>query len=155
MKDAVLVVDVQPCFAPPPWLVQRAQLLASRFSSVATVHRHDEQKVPFLRQLSWQPDTVDDSLVEADRIILKYGYRPPDDVIETFLDWQVERVLVCGIQAETCVLAAGFALFDAGLRPTLIADTVMGSSLDRSGKLGIDLWRHHFEQIIDGHSDVL
>ncbi len=153
MKNAVLVVDVQPCFTPPPWLVERARILASRFPSVATVQRHDEQKVPFLKQLGWQPDTVDDSLVEADRVVLKYGYRPPEDVVDTFREWHVDRVLVCGIQAETCVLAAGFALFDAGLQPTLIADTVMGSSLDRSGKLGVDLWRHHFGQVIDHNTD--
>jgi Amidases related to nicotinamidase len=57
-------------------------------------------------------------------------------------------VLVCGIQADTCVLAAGFALFDAGLSPTLIEDLVAGSSLDRSGRLGVDLWRHHFGQVV-------
>ncbi|MNF54363.1 hypothetical protein D3C84_357910 [compost metagenome] len=59
----------------------------------------------------------------------------------------LDRVLVCGIQTETCVPAAGFALFDAGLCPTLITDLTVGSSLDRSGKLGIELWKHHFRQI--------
>jgi hypothetical protein len=45
------------------------------------------------------------------------------------------------------VLAAGFALFDAGLQPTLLTDLTVGSSLDRSGGLGIDLWRHHFKHL--------
>ena len=69
--------------------------------------------------------------------------------------WQVDRVLVCGIQAECCVLAAGFALFDAGLQPTIVANAVAGSSLDRSGKLGVDLWRHHFGHVVEKHSDLL
>jgi len=59
-----------------------------------------------------------------------------------------ERVLVCGIQTDTCVLAAGFALFDAGLQPTLISDLTVGSSLDRSGQLGVSLWRHHFGHVV-------
>ncbi|MES0826630.1 cysteine hydrolase family protein [Ruegeria sp. SCP11] len=155
MKQAVLVVDVQPCFDPPQWLVERSRLLAAKFPSVATVERHDETKVPFFRQLGWKPRSIDDSLVQADRTILKYGYGPPPEVIDQFHSWKADRVLVCGIQADTCVLAAGFALFDAGLQPTIIADTVVGSSLDRSGKLGVDLWRHHFGQVIEKHSDIL
>ncbi|MEX0279386.1 MAG: isochorismatase family protein [Ruegeria sp.] len=155
MKQAVLVVDVQPCFNPPEWLVERAQKLATGFPSVATVQRYDEGKVPFVRQLGWRPDTVDDGLVDADHTVLKYGYSPTDEVIHRFRAWQVDRVLVCGIQAETCVLAAGFLLFDAGLQPTMIADAVSGSSLDRSGKLGVDLWRHHFGHVIERHSDVV
>lgn len=54
---------------------------------------------------------------------------------------------MCGLQTETCVLAAGFALFDAGLTPTLVTDMTVGSSLDRSAKLGIELWQHHFRQV--------
>lgn len=155
MKRAVLVVDVQPCFDPPKWLVDRSQKLAVRHPSVATVERHDEQKVPFFRQLGWKPAPDDDSLVQADKVVIKHGYGPPQDVIDTFKSWNIDCVLVCGIQADTCVLAAGFALFDAGLQPTLVADTVVGSSLDRSGKLGVDLWRHHFGEVIEKHSDAL
>ncbi len=31
----------------------------------------------------------------------------------------------------------------------LISDLTVGSSLDRSGKLGVDLWRHHFAKVVD------
>jgi nicotinamidase-related amidase len=54
----------------------------------------------------------------------------------------VDHVLVCGLQAEKCGLAAGFALFDAGLQPTLITDLTAGSSLDRTGVLGMRLQEH-------------
>ena len=63
MKQALLVVDVQPSFDPPPWLVDRCQALASSMPSVASVHRYDEQKVPFYRQIGWTPRSVDDALV--------------------------------------------------------------------------------------------
>ncbi len=78
---------------------------------------------------------------------MKHGYLPPPGAIDHLGALRPSRVLVCGIQADTCVLAAGFALFDAGLQPTLLADLVAGSSIDRSGDLGAKLWRHHFKHV--------
>jgi len=57
-------------------------------------------------------------------------------------------VLVCGLQTETCCLAVGFVLFDAGLQPTLLTDPTVGSSLDCSGGLGVKLWKHHFKHTL-------
>ncbi|WP_439862687.1 isochorismatase family protein [Pseudomonas antarctica] len=149
MRQVLLIIDVQPCFNPPAWLVDGINALLGRLPSVATVERHDERITPFARQLGWQPAPDDDSLIEADRIFIKHGYAPTPETIEYLKSLSPERVLVCGIQTDTCVLAAGFALFDAGLQPTLISDLTLGSSLDRTGKLGVDLWRHHFAKVID------
>lgn len=154
MKQAVLVVDVQPSFAPPDWLVERAQKVADAMPSIATVERHDEHVVPFKAQLNWAPGPDDISLVKADHELIKHGYAPTQEILDTIAALRPERVLVCGIQADTCVLAAGFALFDLGLRPTLIADAVVGSSLDRSGALGLRLWKHHFGAVIN-HDDAI
>lgn len=155
MKQALLIVDIQPCFNPPVWLIDQAKLLSKAMPSVATVEQHDEAIVPFQRQLGWQPAKDDHSLVEADHVVVKHGYQPTSEVIELLKGFDPERVLVCGIQADTCVLAAGFALFDAGLQPTLVADTVVGSSLDRSGQLGVKLWRHHFGHVVASYKDLL
>jgi hypothetical protein len=46
----------------------------------------------------------------------------------------MDRIFVCGAQADTCVLVVGFALFDADLDPALLKWLTVGSSLDRSGK---------------------
>lgn len=155
VKQALMIVDVQPCFAPPPALIAGIARLLPLMPSIATVERHDESKVPFERQLRWRPSADDECLVAADRSFVKHGYLPPAEAIDYLRDLGVERVLVCGIQAETCVLAAGFALFDAGLHPTLIADLAVGSSLDPSGALGVRLWRHHFGQVVERHTDLL
>lgn len=80
-------------------------------------------------------------------MFVKHGYGQTAETIEHLRQLRAERVLVCGLQTETCVLAAGFALFDAGLVPTLITDLTVGSSLDRSGKMGIELWKHHFGNV--------
>ncbi len=154
VRQALLIVDVQPSFSPPDWLVGAIEALARAMPSVATVERHAEAQVPFERQLGWKPALDDDSLIEADRVYVKHGYLPPREAIEHLASLAPERVLVCGIQADTCVLAAGFALFDAGLSPTLVGDLVVGSSLDRSGELGRQLWRHHFGAVIDDHRSL-
>ena len=155
MKQALMIVDVQKSFTPPPNVIAGIARLLPLMPSVATVERHDESKVPFHRQLDWCPSADDESLVPADRLFVKHGYLPPVEAIDHLRDLGVERVLVCGIQADTCVLAAGFALFDAGLHPTLIADLAIGSSLDPSGALGVRLWRHHFGQVIERYADLL
>ncbi|WP_137806013.1 cysteine hydrolase family protein [Pseudomonas sp. G(2018)] len=148
MRQALLIIDVQPSFAPPQWLIDGIRTLIGTLPSVATVERHDEAKTPFQKQLGWHPAADDDSLIEADRIFIKHGYTPTPETIEYLKSLNVDRVLVCGLQTETCCLAAGFALFDAGLQPTLITDLTVGSSLDRSGGLGVRLWEHHFGEVV-------
>lgn len=147
MRQVLLIVDVQSTFSPPEWLVDGVRALSGRILSVASVELHDEQITPFEKQLGWHPAAQDECLVEVDKVFVKHGYGQTAETIEYIKQLGVERVLVCGIQTETCVLAAGFALFDAGLTPTLVTDLTVGSSLDRSGKLGIDLWKHHFRQV--------
>jgi nicotinamidase-related amidase len=154
MRQALLIIDVQPSFSPPDWLVRDLRALAPTLPSVATVERHDETVTPFERQLGWKPGATDDSLVSTDRVFIKHGYLPPAELISYLTDLEVERVLVCGIQAETCVLAAGFMLFDAGLQPTLLPWLTVGSSLDRTGQLGVQLWRHHFGAVLPNASEI-
>ena len=144
MKQALLIIDLQPCFQPPEWQVEGIAKLAPTLHSVATVERHDETVTPFWRQLGWKPSPADDPLVPTDKVFVKHGYLPPSELIQHLKMEGIERVLVCGIQAETCCLAAGFMLFDAGLHPTLLKWLTVGSSLDRTAELGAKLWKHHF-----------
>ena len=148
MRQTLLIVDIQPTFAPPAELVRDIAALAVTMHSVATVERHDEAATPFERQLGWKPGAADESLVAADRVFIKHGYLPPIAAVEYLKSLRPDRVLVCGMQADTCVLAAGFALFDAGLRPTLLKWLTVGSSVDRSGDLGARLWQHHFGRVL-------
>ena len=154
MKQALLIVDVQPSFPISMEILQEIKELSALLPSVATVERHDESVTPFKRQLGWKPGKADESLVFADRVFIKHGYLPPPAAVEYLRDLHMDRILVCGTQADTCVLAAGFALFDAGLHPTLLKWLTVGSSLDRSGDLGARLWEHHFGGVLR-HSDQL
>jgi nicotinamidase-related amidase len=153
---ALLVVDVQASFEIPAALVAGIAALARRVHTIATVERHDETITPFERQLGWKPAADDVSLIEADHVFVKHGYLPPVAVIDHLRRRGTERVFVCGTQADTCCLAAGFMLFDAGLHPTLLKWLTVGSSLDRSAELGARLWRHHFgaAAVLDGPDDL-
>lgn len=147
-KDALFVVDVQSSFPMPESMLAEIKELSRELYTVATVERHDESVTPFWRQLGWKPGADDDCLIPADRVFVKHGYLPPPAAIDHLKSLQVERVFVCGIQADTCCLAAGFMLFDAGLHPTLLKWLSVGSALDRSASLGGELWRHHFGHVL-------
>jgi nicotinamidase-related amidase len=154
VKQLLYIVDVQPSFNPSAALVSDITSLAGKMPSAASVERHDESITPFERQLGWKPGKSDVSLVAADRIFIKHGYAPPREAVDYLLSLKLDRVLVCGIQADTCVLAAGFAFFDAGLHPTLVPWLTVGSSLDRSGGLGARLWKHHFGAVLNSPEEL-
>ncbi|HTF70053.1 MAG TPA: cysteine hydrolase family protein [Edaphobacter sp.] len=148
MKQALLIVDVQPSFPVPMEILHGIRELSTILPSVATVERHDESVTPFEGQLRWKPGKADETLVPANRVFIKHGYLPPPAAIEYLRGLRMDRILVCGVQSDTCVLAAGFALFDAGLHPSLLKWLTVGSSLDRSGDLGARLWEHHFGSVL-------
>jgi nicotinamidase-related amidase len=154
MRQALLVVDIQASFAPPEALIRDVTRLAPTMPSVATVERHDETITPFEHQLGWKPGLSDECAIPVDRVFVKHGYLPPMAMIDHLRSLALDRVLVCGLQADTCVLAAGFMLFDAGLHPTLLPWLTIGSSLDRSGELGARLWRHHFGALLSGPDEI-
>lgn len=67
MKQVLYIVDIQPSFNPPSWLVADICKLAATMPSIASVERHDETVTPFEKQLGWKPGREDQSLVPADR----------------------------------------------------------------------------------------
>jgi nicotinamidase-related amidase len=148
------VVDVQPSFTVPSSMIDEIACLANNVYTVATVERHDEAVTPFERQLGWKPGINDECLIPAHRTFIKHGYLPPVEAIRHLKERAFERVLVCGTQADTCCLAAGFMLFDAGLQPTLLKWLTVGSSLDVSASLGARLWKHHFGSVLDRASEL-
>jgi nicotinamidase-related amidase len=55
MHQALLIIDVQPSFTPPQWLIDGIRSLIGTLPSAATAERHDESKTPFQKQLGWHP----------------------------------------------------------------------------------------------------
>ncbi|HEY5255109.1 MAG TPA: cysteine hydrolase family protein [Acidobacteriaceae bacterium] len=153
-KDALFVVDVQASFEMPAAIIEKIAALTKRYYTIATVERHDEAVTPFERQLGWRPGVADECMIPTDRVFIKHGYLPPAEAIQHLKERGFERVLVCGMQADTCCLAAGFMLFDAGLHPTLLKWLSVGSSLDVTTSLGARLWKHHFGSVLYDASEL-
>jgi hypothetical protein len=153
-RDFLLVVDVQSAFRPAPELVTRIAGVVGRYPSAGTVELYDENIVPFRRQLGWQGVAEDRCLVDVQRVFYKYGYLPPDELIAHIRTYSPERVLVAGVQTDTCVLAAGFRLFDEGLSPTLVLPLCQGSSADPESRIAAMLWEHHFGAVIEDLSEL-
>jgi nicotinamidase-related amidase len=148
-RDFLLVVDVQEAFRPAPALVAEIADVVGRYPSAGTVELYDEKIVPFRRQLGWQGVAQDRCLVHVDRVFYKYGYLPPDELIAHIHAFAPERVLLAGVQTDTCVLAAAFRLFDEGLTPTLVLPLCQGSSADPDSRIAAKLWEHHFGAVIE------
>ncbi|GAB6406505.1 hypothetical protein PMHK_39330 [Pseudomonas sp. MHK4] len=73
MRQALLIIDVQPSLTPPQWLIEGIRALIGTLPSVATIERHDESRTPFQKQLGWHPAPDGDSVIDADRIFIKHG----------------------------------------------------------------------------------
>lgn len=59
----------------------------------------------------------------ADEVLDKHGLAPDRDALCALLaDRQVERVHVCGLDTDQCVLATALLLWDEGFRPAVLAD---------------------------------
>jgi len=81
MRQALLIIDVQPGFNPPKLLIDGIRPLLGTLPSVATVERHEKSRMPFQKRLGWHPAPDDDSLIEVDRILIKHCYAPSPETI--------------------------------------------------------------------------
>ena len=141
MHQVLLIIDVQPCFNPPPWLVEGINRLLGRMPSVATVERHDESRTPFARQLGWQPPVDDQSLVAADKVFIKHGYGPTTELLDYLKSLSPQRVLVCGMQSDFCVDTSVRRALSLGYEVVLLADA--HTSVDNGVLTAAQIIAHH------------
>ena len=135
-RSALLIVDVQRAFNPPPSFVAKLTRYSRRFSCrVFTRYVNPPGSVfrRLLKQDSCAPDTPDlDLLIPPQRGDLvmtktaKYGLTPPQ--IRTLHRRGITRVTVCGLDTDACVLAVMFSLFDGGIECHLKEEMCWSSS---------------------------
>jgi hypothetical protein len=96
---------------------------------------------PFRRQLGWTPSADDAPLAATEAIRQTWLCAAARTHPLSGCARARPRV---GLRnpGDTCCLAAGFLLIDAGLAPTMLRRLTVGSSPDRSADLGARLWRH-------------
>ncbi len=119
---ALMIVDVQAAFAPPPAFVEKLRRYSRRFPCrVFTRYLNPPGSVfrRVLKQKCCAPGSPDTALLIApdrgDLVIDKpgYGLKPAD--LRRLHRRRIREITVCGLDTDACVMGVMFSLFDAGI----------------------------------------
>lgn len=120
--DAIIIVDLQKAFPIPPQLVEKIEQRSRAFPlRILTkfVNEPDSLFRQKLKRTSCTPGLPETELLlpttEKDIVIEKRGYGLNSAEVERIKAAGVKKALVCGADADACVLGVVFALFDAGV----------------------------------------
>lgn len=104
----------------------------------------------FTKYLDWhefmtseQANIVPEVYIKGSAIYNHYGYAPPDDLLVE-LHSKYESVGICGVDTDACVMAAVFALWDAEIRPFVLAEYCASSGGPQFHRAALDLMLRQF-----------
>lgn len=120
---AVMIVDVQRAFEPPPAFVKKLERYIRRFPCRIFTRFINPPQSMFrrvLKQKSCAPGAEEANLLlaprEGDMVfdkIGRYGLSPAQ--VRLLRRRQVKKITVCGLDTDACVLGVMFSLFDNGI----------------------------------------
>lgn len=132
---ALMIVDVQQAFAPPPAFLRKLERYARRFPCrIFTRYLNPPGSLfrKLLKQKCCAPGSADTELLltpqKGDLVINKasYGLKPAD--LAGLRRRGIKRLTVCGLDTDACVLGVMFSLFDGGFECHLKEDMCWSSS---------------------------
>jgi nicotinamidase-related amidase len=132
---AVLVVDVQRAFSPPPRFLHKLERYIRRFPCRIFTRYINPPGSLFrtqLKQKTCAPGSDDTALLfkpQKSDVVLKkstYGLTPAH--IGLLRRRRIRCITVCGQDTDACVLGVMFSLFDAGIECHLKEDMCWSSS---------------------------
>src|SRR4051812_48042727 len=119
---ALVIVDVQAAFEPPPAFVEKLRRYSRRFPCrIFTRYINPPGSLfrKILKQQSCAPGTSDTVLLispgPGDLVINKPGYGLQPRAIAQLKRRGIKEVTVCGLDTDACVLGVMFSLFDGGI----------------------------------------
>jgi nicotinamidase-related amidase len=119
---ALMIVDVQQAFEPPPAFLKKLQRYSRRFPCRIFTRYVNPAGSMFRRLLGQKccaPRSADTTLLippdPTDIVIDKttYGLQPAD--LRRLHRRKIREITVCGLDTDACVLGVMFSLFDAGI----------------------------------------
>jgi nicotinamidase-related amidase len=119
---ALMIVDVQAAFEPPPAFLKKLIRYSRRFPCRVFTRYTNPAGSMFrtvLKQKCCAPGSADTKLLiepsPGDLVINKstYGLKPAD--IRRLKRHGIRQLTVCGLDTDACVLGVMFSLFDAGI----------------------------------------
>ncbi len=145
----LIVVDAQKGFVAPSseHVLAMLEALQSRFDRVVLTKFHNPDPSPFRRILKYSelaPGDEDTALAIAPRgdasVIARALYTcVTPELLGILHDWGVDEVHVAGIATEACVLKTALDLFEADIRPIVIADACASDKNDRFHTMAMEL----------------
>ncbi|MES2695004.1 MAG: isochorismatase family cysteine hydrolase [Verrucomicrobiota bacterium] len=133
---ALLIVDVQRAFEPPPAFIEKLRRYSRRFPCRIFTRYINPAGSLFrrlLKQKCCAPGSRDTQLViqpEPNDLVFdkraKYGLSPRQ--IAQLKRRRIRRITVCGLDTDACVLGVMFSLFDNGIECHLKEDMCWSSS---------------------------
>lgn len=119
MSRCMIALDVQNYYRPGPGMVAQINQISATLPTAATLFKHDEHEVPLVK-FGRTPPMDSGLLINVSNIFDKYGYGVPPQALEWLKQQNPDEVLVTGGHTDANVLAAGFSLFNAGLKPAMV-----------------------------------
>jgi nicotinamidase-related amidase len=132
---AVLIVDMQRAFPPPPRFLEKLRRYVRRFPCRVFTRYINPPGSMFrthLKQKCCAPGTEDIEFLIApsddDLVLEKSTYGLTSAHIGILRRRKIKQVTVCGQDTDACVLGVMFSLFDAGIECHLKEDMCWSSS---------------------------
>lgn len=133
---ALMIVDVQEAFAPPPRFVRKLEHYSKRFPCrifTRFVNPPGSMFRRVLKQKCCAPGSRDTQFLlspsAGDLVFQKdgrYGLTPAH--LRALRAKRIRKVTVCGLDTDACVLGVMFSLFDAGIECHLKEEMCWSSS---------------------------
>ncbi len=120
MNRCHLAIDVQEHYNPSPMLVQDINKFSRKYPTAATLFIHREDLIPTNAMIGESGPAKDSCLIDNAQVFERHGYTLPRSLVMWLKNRNPEEVVVSGGMTDSKVLAAGFALFDVGIKPVLI-----------------------------------
>ena len=131
-NSALLIVDVQAGFVndATKHIVSAVEALQSRYDRVYATRFINAQDSPHRNWIDWHRFGEDSPEIELafsvgdDTVVVdKNTYTCVDDeFLSDLRKHKIEEVHICGIDTDACVLKSAVDLFEAGIRPVVLAN---------------------------------
>src|SRR5688572_33229726 len=132
---ALVIVDVQRAFTPPPAFLKKLERYARRFPCRIFTRYINPAGSMFrrlLKQKCCAPGSTDTELLitpdAGDLVINKSSYGLTPRHLKQLHRRKIRQVTVCGLDTDACVLGVMFSLFDAGIECHLKENMCWSSS---------------------------
>lgn len=154
MKRILLAVDIQAGLNTPGIITETVNKLGTKIPVMATVlcqNQEDPLTADWLE--GWSIPQEDSTLVNTKYVYNRNGYMIPPVILATLKKNGIEEVIVTGAHSEGFLLAAGFSIFDAGIKASLLAPMCLTGQYHQH-TVTLKIWEHSIGPVYETVSEL-